>query len=108
MDRRYIIGGAVATAAAGAALQRHIQRAIKHDPEYDFLSNPPAGRPVSVRSKDGTRLHAEVFGPDDAPTIVLAHGWIEAIELWSYQICELSPDFRIVAYNLRGHGRSEM
>jgi pimeloyl-ACP methyl ester carboxylesterase len=62
---------------------------------------------VAVRSPDGTTLHAEVFGPDDAPTIVLAHGWTEALRFWIYQIRGLAGDFRIVAYDLRGHGRSE-
>jgi pimeloyl-ACP methyl ester carboxylesterase len=52
-------------------------------------------------------LHAEVFGPEDGPTIVLAHGWTETHTLWSYQIRELSKDVRVVAYDLRGHGGSE-
>lgn len=105
--RPYLIGGLVVTAAAWAALHRQIKRAIAADPERPFLENPPAGQAISVRASDGTMLHAEVFGPDGAPTIVLAHGWMEDIPLWIYQIRDLSPEFRVVAYNLRGHGRSE-
>jgi pimeloyl-ACP methyl ester carboxylesterase len=59
-----------------------------------------------VTAPDGTVLHAELFGPRDAPTIVLIHGWTEAIRFWIYEIAELSKEFRVVAYDLRGHGRS--
>ena len=34
----------------------------------------PKGRVIPVRSKDGIRLHTEVFGPEDGYPIVLAHG----------------------------------
>ena len=54
---------------------------------------------------DGTK--PELFGPDDAQTIVVAHGWTEMLVYWAYVIRELSPRFRIVAYDLRGHGESE-
>jgi pimeloyl-ACP methyl ester carboxylesterase len=83
----------------------HRQR-IAADPEHAILIAPPAGRPITVHSLDGTVLHAEVFGPEGAPTIVLAHGWTEALRFWIHQIEDLSRDFRVVAYDLRGHGRS--
>src|SRR5258705_5803826 len=66
----------------------------------------PRGRAVSVRSKDGIRLHAEVFGPEDGYPIVLAHGITCAIRLWAYEIAELANDYRVIAYDHRGHGRS--
>ncbi|MEZ5150009.1 alpha/beta fold hydrolase [Rhodococcus zopfii] len=61
---------------------------------------------VGVRSVDGTRLHTEIHGPDDAPTIVLAHGILCSTLFWRNQIRDLSEDFRVVAYDHRGHGRS--
>jgi peroxiredoxin len=39
---------------------------------------PPGGRVRKVESADGTRLHVQIFGRDDAPTIVLAHGITQA------------------------------
>lgn len=99
-------GLAAAAAAATYAAQRAHERRIAADPENGFLSDPPVGRPLEVHSADGTRLHAEVFGRDDAPTLVLAHGWTEDLTYWAYQIRELAPDVRIVAYDLRGHDRS--
>jgi pimeloyl-ACP methyl ester carboxylesterase len=66
----------------------------------------PPSRTVEVRSADGTRLHTEVFGPEDGYPIVLAHGITCAIRVWAYQIVELSGDFRVIAFDHRGHGRS--
>ena len=37
---------------------------------------------------------------------MLLHGWTEALRYWVYVIRELTDQFRIVAYDLRGHGRS--
>src|SRR5205814_788693 len=66
----------------------------------------PKGRVVPVRSKDGTRLHTEVFGPDDGYPIVLAHGITCALRVWAYQIADLSTDYRVIAFDHRGHGKS--
>ena len=100
------MGIAAGAAAAAYSSQRAHARRIAADPENVFLSDPPVGRPLAVRSADGTELHAEVFGRDDAPTLVLAHGWTENLTYWAYQIRELAPELRIVAYDLRGHDRS--
>ncbi|WP_395307611.1 alpha/beta hydrolase [Mycobacterium sp. AMU20-3851] len=67
----------------------------------------PSGRDVEVRSADGTRLHARVFGPENGYPIVLAHGITCAIEVWAHQIADLAGDYRVIAYDHRGHGRSE-
>jgi pimeloyl-ACP methyl ester carboxylesterase len=49
-----------------------------------------------------------VFGPEDGATVVLAHGWTEALQYWIYVIRELSErGLRVVAYDQRGHGDSE-
>lgn len=66
----------------------------------------PPSRTVEVRSADGTRLHTEVFGPDNGYPIVLAHGITCAIRAWSYQIAELAREHRVIAFDHRGHGRS--
>lgn len=66
----------------------------------------PSSRTIEVRAADGTRLHTEVFGPDDGYPIVLAHGITCALRVWHQQINDLSRDFRVIAYDHRGHGRS--
>ncbi|WP_377268446.1 alpha/beta fold hydrolase [Peterkaempfera sp. SMS 1(5)a] len=68
---------------------------------------PPAPRrELRVRSADGTWLHAEVHGPEDAPTVVLAHGWTCSTAFWAPVVHRLAADHRLVAYDQRGHGRS--
>jgi pimeloyl-ACP methyl ester carboxylesterase len=66
----------------------------------------PRGRVVPVRSRDGIRLHTEVFGPEDGNPIVLAHGITCALRVWAYQIADLSNDYRVIAFDHRGHGKS--
>jgi hypothetical protein len=43
------------------------------DPDQATLTRPLDGQFIEVEAADGTRIHAEAFGPDDAPTVVLAH-----------------------------------
>ncbi|MEW5808805.1 MAG: alpha/beta hydrolase [Actinomycetota bacterium] len=66
----------------------------------------PAGRIVDVRSRDGVRLHTEVFGPRDGRPVVLVHGITCSLRVWAYQIADLARDHRVIAFDHRGHGRS--
>ena len=93
--------------AANSLLVRRGARRVLADPDQATLSRPLDGRIIEVEARDGTRIHAEAFGPDDAPAIVLAHGWSEAIRIWTRVIHELTPGLRVVAWDLRGHGRSD-
>jgi pimeloyl-ACP methyl ester carboxylesterase len=98
-----------ATAGAGGAWAvrwRADRRAIRADPAHAVLSAPLHGRVRTVRSADGTPLHVEEFGPADAPTVVLVHGWTCALRFWTCQIQPLQADHHVVAYDLRGHGES--
>lgn len=75
---------------------------------YAPVAAMPPGRPIEVRSPDGIRIHTEVFGPEDGYPIVLAHGITCAIRVWANQINDLSRDYRVIAYDHRGHGRSDV
>jgi pimeloyl-ACP methyl ester carboxylesterase len=66
----------------------------------------PPVRGQVVFSSDGTALHVETFGPADGRVLVLVHGWTCAIRFWNAQIRSLAKEFRVVAFDLRGHGRS--
>ncbi|MGZ4565136.1 MAG: alpha/beta fold hydrolase [Mycobacterium sp.] len=80
---------------------RRSARAV--DPYPEVL---PPSQTLTVRATDGTRLHAEVFGPPDGYPIVLTHGITCAIRAWAYQIADLANDYRVIAFDHRGHGRS--
>jgi len=100
--------GTAGTLAAAGVLQAAQMRRIARDPERETLGEIPTGRDRRVLSADGTALHAEVFGPEDADTVVLVHGWTEALRFWTYVIRGLHDEgLRVVAYDLRGHGDSE-
>ncbi|MFF8861377.1 alpha/beta fold hydrolase [Streptomyces sp. NPDC015139] len=67
---------------------------------------PVPSRSLTVVSADGARLHVEVHGPDDAPAVVLAHGWTCSTAFWAAQVRDLCADHRVITYDQRGHGRS--
>ncbi|WP_338022802.1 alpha/beta fold hydrolase [Allosalinactinospora lopnorensis] len=67
---------------------------------------PAPRRELRVDSADGTRLHVEVHGRDDGPTVVLSHGWTCSIPFWAPLVATLGSNYRVVLYDQRGHGRS--
>jgi pimeloyl-ACP methyl ester carboxylesterase len=61
---------------------------------------------MTIASTAGARLHAEIHGRADGPTIVLVHGWTCQIRFWEPVLRLLRPDHRVVLYDQRGHGRT--
>ncbi|WP_280401375.1 alpha/beta fold hydrolase [Nocardia carnea] len=71
--------------------------------------NPPSieHQVIDVRAADGARLRVHAYGPVDAPPAVLIHGWTCCLEYWTPQINAFAGEYRIIAFDLRGHGESE-
>ncbi|HEY7324019.1 MAG TPA: alpha/beta hydrolase [Streptosporangiaceae bacterium] len=62
----------------------------------------------TVRGGGGLRLHVREWGKPDGPPILFIHGWSQNHLCWARQYdSELAGEFRLVAYDLRGHGMSE-
>lgn len=102
-----LTAAAAAAALAGLVEFAHL-RSLARDEDLARLRRPLDGRPLPVTAGDGTKLHAEVFGPADGHTVVLAHGWTEQLTFWGPVIGLLTGrGHRVVAYDLRGHGRSD-
>jgi 3-oxoadipate enol-lactonase len=66
---------------------------------------PPQGRIIALPGRGRTYVQ-DVPGPPGAPTVVLIHGLTMTSDLnWFGAFTELARHFRVVAMDLRGHGR---
>ena len=61
---------------------------------------------MSTSVVNGVRLYYELHGDTGEP-LVFVHGYTGDITDWQFQIAEFSPSHRVLAMDLRGHGRSE-
>jgi pimeloyl-ACP methyl ester carboxylesterase len=52
----------------------------------------------------GLRTHLALAGAEDAPPILLVHGWPQNWWAWRHVIPSLAERFRVIAPDLRGHG----
>lgn len=58
--------------------------------------------------RDGVRVHYEVYGEPDRPTLLLVPGWsIVHSRVWKAQLAYLPQHFRVVTFDGRGNGRSD-
>jgi pimeloyl-ACP methyl ester carboxylesterase len=67
---------------------------------------PTPAQELTAVSADGARIHVEVHGSEEAPTVVLAHGWTCRAGFWAPVTRALAVDHRVVLYDQRGHGNS--
>ncbi|MGW0139554.1 SDR family oxidoreductase [Streptomyces calvus] len=54
----------------------------------------------------GVELCVAEMGDPERPTVVLVHGYPDSKEVWSEVAPRLAGRFHVVAYDVRGHGRS--
>lgn len=57
---------------------------------------------------DGVRLATYQWGNAKEPTLLLVHGYPDSHEVWLPLVRELAADYRIIAYDVRGAGASEV
>jgi len=104
----YLLGGLalVAWTLAGRWLMLLLlgRGGLRHPQDAPELPAPSAVE--RLRRPDGTELHVERYGPPGAPPLILAHGWGAGAEEWAYLRGALAGRFRLLAFDLRGHGRS--
>lgn len=73
--------------------------------DLQFADEMPAGMEVDLPGR-GTAFVRVADGPKGAPTVLLVHGLFATADLnWSLTIPVLATRFRVVAPDLRGHGR---
>ena len=63
----------------------------------------------SVIGGGGVKLHVREWGKPNAPSVLFIHGWSQNHLCWQKQYeSELADAFRLVAFDFRGHGMSQM
>lgn len=55
--------------------------------------------------RDGVKIYYEVSG--DGPAVMLSHGYSSTTHMWTDQVVALAPRYRIITWDMRGHGRSD-
>jgi non-heme chloroperoxidase len=85
----------VATALFAAMAQPGLGQGLKH-------------KPITVRTPDGLTISAQEWGNPAGPEILFIHGFSQSYLSWMRQVdSDLAKEFRIVTYDLRGHGNSD-
>jgi pimeloyl-ACP methyl ester carboxylesterase len=65
-------------------------------------------KPLVVRTPDGVRIAAQEWGNPAGSEILFIHGFSQASMSWQRQVeSDLATEFRLVTYDLRGHGNSD-
>lgn len=65
-------------------------------------------RTRNVRGGGGVRLRVHEWGRSSGPSLVFVHGWSQCDMCWDAQVTSpLAERFRMITFDLRGHGMSE-
>jgi non-heme chloroperoxidase len=72
------------------------------------FSEDMKGKALNVTTPDGLTISAQEYGNPNGPGIVFIHGFSQSNLSWMRQTgSDLTKDFHIVTYDLRGHGNSD-
>ena len=89
--------------AKSRRVSRPVERLDLND--LHFAEEMPAGLSIDLPGR-GTAFVRISEGPEGAPTVLLVHGLLATADLnWSLAMPALASRFRVVAPDLRGHGR---
>ena len=102
--RRTLVGIALAM-LLWVGFGRNLVSLIRPTGEAPQDSFGPVTRRVTGPS--GAELAIEESGPQDAPRIILTHGWGADRREWSYARRRLEDQFRVVTWDLPGLGQSK-
>ena len=64
------------------------------------------GNNISITINNLTVSYSDQ-GPDDAPVIIFIHGFPLNKSMWNMQVEALKDNYRVIAYDIRGHGNSD-
>jgi pimeloyl-ACP methyl ester carboxylesterase len=74
------------------------------------MTDPPAlpGVTHEYLNAGGLQTHVALAGPEDAPPVLLVHGWPQHWWTWRHVIPQLAQNHRVIAPDLRGFGWTEV
>ena len=99
MQRRDVLLSVAAVATLGVATRAHAAGAASG--ALARRSSP------AVRTRDGVGLFVRDWG--EGRPVLFVHSWAMQSAMWAYQVADLSDQgLRCVAYDRRGHGRSDV
>jgi 3-oxoadipate enol-lactonase len=56
---------------------------------------------------NGITIHYELEGPGSAPVVTLSHSLATDLSMWDLQVAVLKSGYRVLRYDIRGHGGTE-
>ena len=60
---------------------------------------------MPILNRHGVNIYYEVHG--SGPTMLLTHGFSATAEMWKVNLAALSQRYRVIVWDMRGHGRSD-
>ncbi len=111
LGRRAMVG-AIGFASGAALLAASAVRAQgTPDPSKPFYTAPDQTlpyKPFRVKGRDGIAIAAQDWGNPQGPEIVFIHGVLQSHLSFERQVrSDLAKSFRMITYDLRGHGDSD-
>ena len=80
---------------------------MSKSPNYAMTMNAKDNTALDL-TLNGVRHHVERWGSEQAPALVLCHGLGCSTRLWDGMIPHLPEGLQIIAYDMRGHGQSDI
>jgi pimeloyl-ACP methyl ester carboxylesterase len=60
---------------------------------------------MPMLDREGVKLYYEAHG--EGPALILTHGYSATSQMWAGQIDAFAPHFKVVTWDMRGHGQSD-
>ena len=114
MNLRRLLATTLGVGAVTHGLASLYAQRLQSQPDpipHDQLVHEPDGVNHTIERPDGTQIHARTSAPpangSEPPTVVLVHGYGVTQLEWSLVWPALrARGYRVVAFDMRGHGRS--
>jgi 3-oxoadipate enol-lactonase len=73
-------------------------------------ANPSKGSAAkgNIAKVNAAQIHYELSGPENLPTLVLSNSLGTNLAMWDTQMEEFGKHFRVLRYDTRGHGQSQV